>query len=136
MVNIMSQPKVALNWAKINIFLSIYFLNCSLWGMEDRKEVSSLNLCRRWRFSILSPRSLSSAWFSFEIRPFLSEMPEMYSTDTFTVQNLRIREQQEKNREKAAREASKRGESDSLTTDGKLYRCRSFNDIFTSKNNT
>jgi hypothetical protein len=42
----------------------------------------------------------------------------------------RIREQQEKNREKTAREASKRGESGSLTEDGKLYRCRSFYSIF------
>ena len=60
----------------------------------------------------------------------------MYSTDTFIVQILRIREQQEKNREKAAREASKRGESDSLTEDGKPYRCHSFNSISTSKNHT
>jgi hypothetical protein len=57
-------------------------------------------------------------------------MPEMYSIETFIVQILRIRQQQEKNREKAAREASKRGESGSLTEDGKLYRCRSFNSIF------
>ena len=87
-------------------------------------------------FPLFSPRSLSSAWFYFEIRPFLSEMPEMYSTDTFIVQILRIREQQEKNRKKTAREASKREESGSLTEDGKLYRCRSFNSIFTSKNHT
>ena len=39
MVKKMSQPKVPLNWAKIDIFLSIYFLNCSLWIvwlMDDR----------------------------------------------------------------------------------------------------
>jgi hypothetical protein len=48
----------------------------------------------------------------------------------FTVQIFRIREQQEKNREKTAREASKRGESSSLTEDGKLYRSSSFNSIF------
>ena len=80
---------------------------------------------------LLSPRSLSSARFYFKInRLFLSEMPEMYSTDTFSVQILRIWMQQEKNREKTAREASKRGESGSLTEIGKLYRCRSFNSIF------
>ena len=81
-------------------------------------------------FPLLSPRSLSSAWFYFEIRPFLSEMPETCSAAPFTVQILRIREQQEKNREKAAREASKRGESGSLTEDGKRYRCHFFNSIF------
>ena len=54
----------------------------------------------------------------------------MYSIVTITVQIERIREQQEKNREKTAREASKRGESGSLTEDGKLYHCRSFNSIF------
>jgi len=54
----------------------------------------------------------------------------MYSIVTITVQIKRIREQQEKNREKTAREASKRGESGSLTEDSKLYRCRSFNSIF------
>ena len=54
----------------------------------------------------------------------------MYSTVTFSVQILRIWVQQEKNREKTAREASKRGEIGSLTEDGKLYRCRSFNSIF------
>ena len=53
-------------------------------------------------------------------------MPEMCSAIPFTVQIKRIREQQEKNREKAAREASERGESGSLTDDGKLYHCRSF----------
>ena len=98
--------------------------------MDDWKKVSSLNLSRRWRFPLLSPRSFSSAWFYFEIRPFLSDIPETCSTMPFTVQILRIREQQEKNREKTAREASKRGESGSLTEDGKLYRCRSFNSIF------
>ena len=46
------------------------------------------------------------------------------------IQIERIREQQEKNGEKTAREASKRGESGSLTEDGKLYRCHSFNSIF------
>ena len=60
-------------------------------------------------------------------------MPEMYSTDTFSVHILRIWVQQEKNREKTAREASKRGERDSLTEDGKLYRCRSFNSIVFTK---
>ena len=54
----------------------------------------------------------------------------MYSIETFIVQIFRIWAQQEKKREKAAREASKRGESDSLTEDGKPYRCRSFNSIF------
>ena len=56
-------------------------------------------------------------------------MPEMCSAAPFTVHISRIREQQEKNREKAAREASKIGESGSLTEDGKLYRCHSFNSI-------
>ena len=51
-------------------------------------------------------------------------------TVQINIQIERIREQQEKNREKTAREASKRGESGSLTEDGKLYRCRSFNSIF------
>ena len=51
-------------------------------------------------------------------------MPEMYSTDTFSVQILRIGVQQKRQAEKAAREASKSGESGSLTEDGKLYRCR------------
>ena len=45
----------------------------------------------------------------------------MYSIVTFTVHILRIREQQEKNEEKTIRKASKRGESGSLTEDGKLY---------------
>ena len=63
-------------------------------------------------------------------------MPETCSAVPFTVQILRIREQQEKNWEKAAREASKRGESGSLTEDGNLYRSRSFKSIFTSKNHT
>ena len=98
--------------------------------MDDWKKASSLNLSRRWRFPLFPPRSLSSAWFYVEIRPFLSEMPETCSAAPFTVQILRIREQQEKNREKTAREASKRRESDSLTEDGKLYRCHSFNSIF------
>ena len=98
--------------------------------MEDRKEVSSLNLSRRWMFPLCSPRSHSSAWFYVEIRPFLSEIPEVASTVQINIQIERIREQQEKNREKTAREASKRGESGSLTEDGKLYRCRSFNSIF------
>ena len=53
----------------------------------------------------------------------------MASTVQINVQIERIREQQGKNREKTAREASKRGESGSLTEDGKLYRCRSFNSI-------
>ena len=57
-------------------------------------------------------------------------MSEMVSTVQINLQIERIREQQEKNREKAAREVSKRGESDSLTENGKLYRCRSFNSIF------
>ena len=57
-------------------------------------------------------------------------MPEMASTVQINIQIERIREQQEKNREKTAREASKRGESGSLTEDGKLYRCRSFNSIY------
>ena len=56
-------------------------------------------------FPLFSPRSLSSAWFYFEIRPFLSEMPEMYSIETFIVQILRIRQQQKRQAEKAAREA-------------------------------
>ena len=62
---------------------------------------------------LLSPRSHSSAWFNVEIRPFLSDISEMYSIVTITVQILRIREQQEKNREKTASEASKRRKSDS-----------------------
>ena len=98
--------------------------------MDDRKKVSSLNLSQKWMFPFFSYHSLSSAWFYVEIRPFLSEKSEMYTTVTFTVQILRIWEQQEKNGEKIAREASKRRESDSLTEDGKLYRCRSFNSIF------
>ena len=98
--------------------------------MDDRKKVSSLNLSQRWMFPLSSSHSLSSALFYFEIRPYLSEIPEMYWIVTFTVQILRIREQQEKNREKASREASKREESGSLTEDGKLYRCRSFYSIF------
>ena len=53
---------------------------------------------------------------------------------TINVQILRIWEQQEKNGEKTAREASKRRKSDSLTEDGKLYRCRSFNSIFYLQN--
>jgi hypothetical protein len=57
-------------------------------------------------------------------------MPEMWTIVQNNIQIERIREQQEKNREKTAREASKRGESGSLTEDGKLYRCRSFNSIF------
>ena len=60
----------------------------------------------------------------------------MSTTVQINIQIKRKREQQEKNREKTAREASKRDESDSLTEDGKLYRCRSFNSIFTSKNHT
>ena len=63
-------------------------------------------------------------------------MPEAASTVQINIQIERMREQQEKDREKTAREASKRGESASLTEDGKLYRCRSFNSIFTSKNHT
>ena len=54
----------------------------------------------------------------------------MASTVQINIQIERIREQKEKNREKAAREASKRGESGSLTEDGKLHRCHSFNSIF------
>ena len=54
----------------------------------------------------------------------------MYSIVKITVQILRIWEQQEKNGEKTAREASKRRESNRLTEDGKLYRCRSFYSIF------
>jgi hypothetical protein len=57
-------------------------------------------------------------------------MPEVSTTVQINIQIERIREQQEKNREKTAREASKRGESGSLTEDGKLYRCHSFNSIF------
>ena len=98
--------------------------------MDDWKKVSSLNLSRRWMFPFFSPRSLSSAWFYFEIRSFLPEMPEVSTTVQINIQIERMREQQEKNREKTAREASKRGESGSLTEDGKLYRCRSFNSIF------
>ena len=60
----------------------------------------------------------------------------MCSAMPFTVQIFRIWVQQEKNREKAAREASKRGESDSLTEDGKPYRCRSFNSSFLPQKNT
>ena len=63
-------------------------------------------------------------------------MPEVASTVQINIQIERIREQQEKYREKTAREASKRGESGSLTEDGKLNRCRSFNSNFTSKNHT
>jgi hypothetical protein len=48
-------------------------------------------------------------------------MPEMWTIVQNNIQIERIREQQEKNREKTAREASKRGESGSLTEDGKLY---------------
>jgi hypothetical protein len=57
-------------------------------------------------------------------------MPEMWTIEQNNIQIERIREQQEKNRENTAREAPKRGESGSLTEDGKLYRCRSFNSIF------
>ena len=56
---------------------------------------------------LLSPRSHSSAWFYVEIRPFLSEMPEMCSAVSFSVQIKRIREQQKRQAEKAAREAKK-----------------------------
>ena len=63
-------------------------------------------------------------------------MPEVWTIVQINIQIERMREQQEKNREKTAREASKRGESGSLTEDGKLYRCRSFNSIFYSKNHT
>ena len=42
------------------------------------------------------------------------------------IQIERIGEQQEKIREKTARETSKRRESDSLTEDGNIYRCRPF----------
>ena len=54
----------------------------------------------------------------------------MSTTVQINIQIERIREQQEKNEEKTARDASKRGESGSLTEDGKPYRCRSFNSIF------
>ena len=57
-------------------------------------------------------------------------MPEVASIVQINIQVERIPEQQETNREKTAREASKRGESNSLTEDGKLYRFRSFNFIF------
>jgi len=57
-------------------------------------------------------------------------MPEVWTIVQINIQIERMREQQEKNREKTAREASKRGESGSLTEDGKLYRCHSFNSIF------
>ena len=57
----------------------------------------------------------------------------MWTIEQNNIQIERIREQQEKNGEKTAREASKRGESGSLTEDGKLYRRSSFNSIFTSK---
>ena len=50
-------------------------------------------------------------------------MPEVRTIVQINIQIERMREQQEKNREKTAREASKRGESGSLTEDGKLYRC-------------
>ena len=63
-------------------------------------------------------------------------MPEVSTTVKVNIQTLRIWVQQEENREKTVREASKRRESDSLTEDGKLYRCRSFNSIFTSKIHT
>ena len=98
--------------------------------MDDRKNLIPLNLGRRWMFPLLSPRSFSSASFYVEICPFLSEIPEIYSTDAFSVQIFRIWMQQEKNREKPAREASKRRESGSLTEDDKLYRSSSFNSIF------
>ena len=58
------------NWAKIDIFLSTYFLNCSLCGMDDRKKVSSLNLSWRWMLPFLCNRSLSSAWFYLKSVPF------------------------------------------------------------------
>jgi len=54
----------------------------------------------------------------------------MWTIEQNNIQIERIRVQKEKNREKAAREASKKGEIDSLTEDGKPYRCRSFNSIF------
>ena len=57
-------------------------------------------------------------------------MPEAASTVQINIQIERIREQQEKNEGKTARKASKKGESGSLTEDGKLYRCRSLNSIF------
>ena len=57
-------------------------------------------------------------------------MLEMASTVQINIQIERIREQEEKNRKKTAREASKRGESGSLTEDDKLYRSSSFNSIF------
>ena len=49
---------------------------------------------------LLSPRSLSSACFFFEIRPFLSEIPEIASTIQINIQIECIREQQEQNRER------------------------------------
>ena len=54
----------------------------------------------------------------------------MWTIEQINIQIERIREQQEQNGEKAAREASKRGEGGSLTEDGKIYRCRSFYSIF------
>ena len=101
--------------------------------MDDRKKVSSLNLSQRWMFPLFSSHSLSSAWFYVEIPSFLSEMPEVWTIVEINLQIECIRDHKEKNGEKTAREASKRGESGSLTENGKLYRCRSFNSIFTSK---
>ena len=60
-------------------------------------------------------------------------MPEMYSTVTFNTSIIRIREQKKKVAKKTASEASKRGETGSLTEDGKLYRCHSFKPIPPSK---
>ena len=63
-------------------------------------------------------------------------MPEAASTVQINIQIERIPEQQEKNRKKTAREASRRGESGSLTEHGKLYRCLSFEPFFLVKNHT
>ena len=45
---------------------------------------------------LLSPRSLSSAWFYFEIRSFLSEIPKLSTTVQINLQIERIYKQQEK----------------------------------------
>ena len=58
-------------------------------------------------FSLLSPRSHSSAWFYVEIRPFLSEMPEMWTIVQNNIQIERIRVRKLRQAEKAAREAKK-----------------------------
>jgi len=57
----------------------------------------------------------------------------MWTIVQINIQIERMREQQEKHREKTARKTLKRGEGGSLTEDGKLYRCFSFKSFPPSK---